>query len=305
MVGEDLYKSLQERLSDRHHVLWMGDLRQLKPVKDQWSPVFSEDFYAVRQHLFQILRQSEGSPILRAADAHNTPHQLRSEDKENGRLTMVRSGLELEELLAFHAEEGSLTGQFKVMAWRNNEVDRVNQLIRRSLFGVDVPQIVEGDLLVARSPCIEDKSIVLFNSDEVVVQSVELRSEQLLPELSLDYFDIHALNDDGHRVHLRVLHEDSKPMYNQLLQAMKDVARKKVLDRVPSRTAWAPFYELKEYYHDLTHAYAITVHRAQGSTYETAVVLGKDVQLCREADERARLWYTGCTRASKHLIIHL
>ena len=57
-------------------------------------------------------------------------------------------------------------------------------------------------------------------------------------------------------------------------------------------------------FHGVQHAYALTVHRAQGGTYENTAVHISDFNANRQTDERKRLFYTGCTRASTNLVCY-
>ena len=57
-------------------------------------------------------------------------------------------------------------------------------------------------------------------------------------------------------------------------------------------------------FHQVQHAYALTVHRAQGGTYENVAVHLSDFNANRNPDERKRLFYTGCTRASRNLTLY-
>jgi ATP-dependent exoDNAse (exonuclease V) alpha subunit len=49
----------------------------------------------------------------------------------------------------------------------------------------------------------------------------------------------------------------------------------------------------------LRHAYACTVHKSQGSTYDISMVDFSDVF---RSDDKARLIYVAATRASKFLV---
>lgn len=303
MCGQELYEMLVRHLTSQHKVLWVGDLRQLKPVRDEWSPVFSDDFGAARVHLKQVVRQAEGSPILAAADAVTKPHQLRSVKTEGGQLTIEKS---MDRFIGLVRELASDDLQaFRLLAWRNVKVDDFNAVIREQLLGKDLPHVVAGDRLVARAPCMEDQNVLLLNSDEVIVQTATYKKDQLLDDLSLDMYEVAGLTEEGTRVMLRVIDPGSKPLYNSLLSGLRDQARAKQLKGTPSKIAWADFFAFKERYHDVSHAWAMTIHRSQGGTFKSVGLLGSDVMFARELDERGRLWYTGATRASEHLIIHL
>ena len=51
----------------------------------------------------------------------------------------------------------------------------------------------------------------------------------------------------------------------------------------------------------MQHAYAITVHKSQGSTYDNVLVLTPNILTCPGHSTRRRLLYVAYTRASHHL----
>jgi exodeoxyribonuclease-5 len=70
------------------------------------------------------------------------------------------------------------------------------------------------------------------------------------------------------RGRLVVLHEDEEERYENELQRRLDIAKAK------SRK-WKQYYRLRERFARVDYAYAMTVHRAQGSTFDTAFVDGR------------------------------
>ena len=64
------------------------------------------------------------------------------------------------------------------------------------------------------------------------------------------------------------------------------------------------FWEFKEAFHKLRHAYAITAHRSQGSTYDTAFVDWRDILLNRNRGEAFRCLYVACTRPKRRLFLN-
>ena len=66
---------------------------------------------------------------------------------------------------------------------------------------------------------------------------------------------------------------------------------------------WGKFYEAKRMFADIGYNYAITAHKSQGSTYETAFVVESDIDIQRDIENRNRIKYTAFTRPSKRLVI--
>ena len=60
--------------------------------------------------------------------------------------------------------------------------------------------------------------------------------------------------------------------------------------------------ELREQFARVDYAYATTVHRAQGSTYDTVFVDHRDLRVCR-GDEQEALLYVAVTRPARRLAL--
>ena len=97
-------------------------------------------------------------------------------------------------------------------------------------------------------------------------------------------------------VRLLVLHPDSQKTFDE---ACQDLAHKaKANPRL-----WKNFWELKELFHDVKYAYAITAHRAQGSTYHTVFVDYVDILYNRNRKEAFQCLYVACSRPTTRLYL--
>ena len=66
---------------------------------------------------------------------------------------------------------------------------------------------------------------------------------------------------------------------------------------------WKQFYLRKNAYANVKYNYAITAHKAQGSTYKYVFLINSDINKNRKVIERNRIKYTACTRPSDKLFI--
>ncbi|MFN4003344.1 MAG: ATP-binding domain-containing protein [Hylemonella sp.] len=63
-------------------------------------------------------------------------------------------------------------------------------------------------------------------------------------------------------------------------------------------------YALKAALPDIRHAYAMTIHKSQGSTFDTVLVDWRDASRSSMAPaDLSRLLYVAITRASQHCVI--
>jgi exodeoxyribonuclease-5 len=93
-----------------------------------------------------------------------------------------------------------------------------------------------------------------------------------------------------------VLAPESQVAYDRKIEELAQAAR------INGRK-WKAFWDFKESFHSLRHAYAITAHRSQGSTYDTAFVDWQDILTNRSRGEAFRCLYVACTRPKRALVL--
>ena len=67
---------------------------------------------------------------------------------------------------------------------------------------------------------------------------------------------------------------------------------------------WKKFFEVKETWLDLRAVYASSIHKSQGSTYDTVFLNLADIGKNWNATDVARLLYVGITRAAKQVVCY-
>jgi ATP-dependent exoDNAse (exonuclease V) alpha subunit len=279
--------------------LFMGDPAQLPPVGEIRSPVWglsnlgipTQELTHVMRHDNQILklvttiREKVDLPLPNIKLASDNDsfegvwHSSKSEWLTKIRETAVTG--------AFH------DGSAKAIAWRNVTVDQLNALIRSSYFPGARHSWVDGDRVIFTSPAKDlDEQLMATTDDEGRATRVVESYHPYYGDLKT--YDVDIELDTGKLVTARVLHPASAKAYETQLQ--DKAAAAKVNGRL-----WKEFWELKEAFHALRHAYALTAHRSQGSTYETCFVDASDILLNRNRQEAFRCLYVACSRPKKQL----
>ena len=297
MVGARLW----EHVDSAAGLQWVfaGDPAQLPPVDEDPSPALSLE----GPTLEKIVRQQEGSPILRLAERVRRGEPWGSAVRfstENGGVaaTSDPGGFIQSAIRNFEKSDFADDAAFaRVLAYRNRTVRRYNRQIRAALHGADAPRFQKGEWLVGRETWRgEAPGEHLISSEEVrVVKATETTYEA--PNLStwnVWELKVRGASDTAAR-RLVVLHEEERERYENELAKRLDIAKAK------SRK-WKQYYQLRERFAKVDYAYAMTVHRAQGSTFDTAFVDGRDVQACR-GPERQALLYVAVTRPARRLAL--
>jgi exodeoxyribonuclease-5 len=136
----------------------------------------------------------------------------------------------------------------------------------------------------------------LKNSEEVRVRKARVETFEAddLSTWTVWRLKVRSVHDAWTRA-LYVLHEDERERFENELE----VRRKEAIEQP---RAWSTFYDLKERFAEVDYAYASTVHKAQGSTFDTAFVDVRDLRACR-GPERQALLYVAVTRPSRRLAL--
>lgn len=315
MLSTELLSYVEEHARNNGtKVIFIGDEKQLNPVGEEHSPVFHKGYREVE--LTEIIRQGEGNPIIdlsrNLSEMSSGSDRLYSEDgKKTGYLFSMDKEKVVQTLAAVNG-----TDKLKYLAWTNREVDTMNFLVRRQIYGT--PKKIEvGETLVFNSPYKEK----FFTNEEIKVINAEIKEKEFqfvvdktgaiepgpgetayFGKVKLKYYSITcergpSIKTDNENTEIIVIHEDSEKKYKDTEKLIKNKAKFADID-------WKDFYRFVEQFADLKYNHAITVHKSQGSTYEKTIVNVNNLLRNKKKIERDRLTYTAVTRASELLILY-
>lgn len=306
MLNRHLLQYIQQmlKLQPGLKFIFMGDEAQLPPVGESRSPVWrleapSARLSKVMRHDNSILAQATA---IRQAQGHPAPRFKRLPDFSEKLQEGVRflEGEDFRKKILEAADAGEFfdpTGA-RAVAWRNVTVDALNALIRSRLFhnAAETPWLpTDRFLLMAPAKDLLLDELLGTTDDEGSILSAEVEPHPQESEFLV--WHVTASMDTGGIARFLVLHKESLPAYNRRCEELAAAAR---LDR----RLWKRFWAFKESFHQLRHCYALTAHRAQGSTYDTAFVDWRDILLNRDRAEAFRCLYVAATRAKRQLIFN-
>ena len=260
-------------------VLFVGDPCQLTPTKASTCPVFNlpvrnaelretvrtKDKNSDITSTAFLYRDTVLSKAFPVADFNGT--QIIHADR-----TVMRQCIKDEFVNKSNAD-------VKILAWTNGQVHKYNDYIRK-LQGLS-SQFSVGEKVVTNKPMLGSISRVVTDSILTItgIDPEEDRSGVLGKPVTLnDSFRTFLPNDQ-----LKV---------NQLL---KHLAKHK---------NWKDYFHIKDTWADLRSLHACTVHKSQGSTYETVFIDLDDISRCNIWSDVARMLYVGISRASEKVIVY-
>ena len=260
-------------------VVFMGDPAQLSPVKSRGTPVFDAGFPTAM--LTEVLRQAEGSPIIELATKFRETVSSGEffQFKPDGQHIqyLERDAFEQQILAEFTREDWKYSDS-KVLAWTNRAVIAYNHGIRDRAKGS--PVFAAGDYAICNhyvqgtNRAIKTDQLVLITRVSQVVEQQGVKGRWYTVDGAYDFFMPNSLED-----------------WKNVVKRLKAAGEFSTLDRM-ERT-WI----------DLRAAYACTINKSQGSTYDRVFIDLDDIARCNSGDQIARMLYVAVSRARHQVFL--
>ena len=158
------------------------------------------------------------------------------------------------------------TDDLKYLAYTNQEVDSINNLVRKRIYG-EPAKIEQGETLVFNAPLGD----LYYTNEEITVNKLRIDSRifkiatgnDVIEEAELKYYSINysmmqknEYNDKDEFIDtIKVIHEDSEKDYKNVCSLLKARAKAKEI-------SWVDYYNFVEMFADLKYNHAITVHKS-------------------------------------------
>ena len=336
MIDEFIYNKLLELKKPRTKILFMGDNVQIPPINSRtdeegnvikgensdspvWQLIDSGDYV----ELSERMRQGAESPILPITDlyAKNVEEIQSGEVGIKNPLTDRTSNFQNNEGVLFTSDVNEVVNQFVediegstdireavIVGARNTVVDDMNLRVRKKLFETEEPFVI-GDSIRINSPHVENNEVIFENGLRAKVKDVHELPEDNLGlkryELEIEYIETNEKGDKFIRkAFLKTISPQDQKQYKNKLREMAARAKSFVPKTPESKKAWKEFFDIKNSTVDVGYGYAITSHKVQGSTYNSAYVLEGDIMSFPGGIEQTnRMMYTAVSRPRKKLVI--
>jgi exodeoxyribonuclease-5 len=301
MVNSVLFNLLREKSAQYDvKIIFMGDIAQLPPVGEAASPIWGADnqrvaLSKVMRHDNQIL--SLVTEIRSVMDNFAPSITIKSDHSDNeGVWKVTRAEFKRSVYDAAAAGDFADGNKSKVIAWRNIRVAEYNSLIRHAIYGAeaDLTSYFPGDRIVAAAPCVRGDEPLLTTDEEALVESAINCKHPMEPKYSA--IELKCRTENNKIIRLLVLHPASFDQFNNDSQRLAHEAK-------GNGRMWKKFWEHKDLFHEIKYAYALTAHRAQGSTYENVWVDYQDILLNRNRREAFQCLYVACSRPTTKLVL--
>lgn len=259
-------------------VVFIGDPAQLTPVKSVGTPVFDANFTGAA--LTTVVRQAEGNPIVDLSTKFrhtvNTGEFFSFKPDGEHVVYLDREGFNKAIENEFSRPDWRYQDS-KILAWTNKCVIGYNHFVRN---------LAKGD------PHFQVDDYAVCNSFVTVGKS-SIKTDQLV--------QIGAIENDSVRYDVPgnmvcvdgiwVFHPKSLELWNAGIKKMR------------AKDNFGAVAEMESQWIDLRAAYACTINKAQGSTFDRVFVDLDDIRRCNSGDQIARMLYVGVSRARTQVFL--
>jgi len=326
MLEDDLFYRIIKRTENNKNfkVLLIGDPAQIPPVNRLDSLPFdikSQSIFKIEKYIFtEIIRQKYGHPIIEiATNVRNNLLEeqvfISSQNKKTklGNVQFLDFKKNEEEFISLLHEKFTSTefendsDYSKVLAWTNQTVDNMNDVIRSMIFNDQIGKLLPREKIIMDTPWVVNDKVIFNNNDELEVKQFTIRQLNVPSMVTMKYYDTTVIKKtyDGKTIqdNIKVIHEDSELAYENQLDLLKKIAKKEQQGTFNARKKWIKYYENLNIFAHIKYNYALTCHKSQGSTYKNVFLLNFDVDFNNRIRERNRIKYTAITRPKENLYI--
>lgn len=254
-------------------IVFVGDPAQLTPVKSSGTPVFEANFSGAA--LTTVVRQAEGNPIV------DLSTKFRNTVNSGEFFKFVPDGDSVRYLdrdsfnTAIEVEFSRPNWRYqdsKILGWTNKCVVAYNHFVRNHVKGD--PHFAVGDYAVCNSflsvgrKSIKTDQLVEITGISADCEEMGVLGNKFKLDGDIEAFMPKSLADKNARI--------------KLAKADNEIWRVSEIE-----SSWV----------DLRAAYAQTVNKAQGSTYDEVFIDLDDISRCNSGDQIARMLYVAVSRA--------
>lgn len=322
MINVDLFNLIKKTVAYLDvKILFMGDPAQIPPIGEKESVVFFDESIQIHW-LTKTERQMEDNPLLPVYDAlrnnllsHTGGFKRKTVLNENAHgivFIVDKPSFRTMVLAKFNSEEFKHNINYvKLIAWRNKTVMSSNITIRNSIFGEKANIVEVGDAIMCYRSIRSKKGTYNIIDNGADYQVTEV-SKYKKNKQGIWGFSAELVDGDARTLFIvDTLNEDNLHKYAEQHDIYKQLG-------ISDKKLWSQYYKFRRenvimttintyrdgskrpksevIVKDIDYGYAITAHKAQGSTYTHVMILEDDIDMNSNIKERNQIKYVALTR---------
>jgi hypothetical protein len=336
MLNQDLFDLLiASSKSSKTKILFVGDPLQLPPVKEDICKALNDTDVVVE--LTSVIRQAESNPcsllLLNMRDnivenknfIHPVPlfdfkydtkegYQVYDKKTANEFFTNMRDN--------FLSENFEMNPDYvKFVAFTNVKVTEACTWIRKQILSA---RNIKEDIICVKDVITAYRTVNIGNKDEDIINVLTNSEDYLIEDVQVGSSDgrIQGRYVSARNVTTRTLHKFFvvDPISYSIFGEVHDTYYQAAVNSYGRERGknWEAYYDFKNRHllnqaikmpngkfipKDFDFAYAITVHKSQGSTYNNVYVDWSNISTCRDKKLKNKLLYVAASRASNQIHI--
>lgn len=330
MINDDLFDLLLEKVKEfRSKVIFVGDRAQLRPVNSlTTSKVFNVEN---RFTLTKIYRQSENNALMPLLTTLRTDlvNKFETREAEEGSLFVYGDTINFIKHAIPSFRRAMRNGDIlatKILAYTNAMVASYNNCMRRVMWEDSKTVEYNQFEFLTGYENLEFNGVKFWNSMDYIIVDPPKKTDIGIPGfLTLPGYEL-TLYDSVYKSScpILILSRDISNDYLQALASLIEEIRLRAINLKSSgrlqlaSKMWREYYELigsfttpVDLYLDnrlirkksFDYGYACSAHKSQGSSFGEVFVDMRNINLCRDKDERRQLQYVALSRTRKD--VHL
>lgn len=288
MIDSDLYNMIKEGTYNCK-LVYVGDHNQLAPVFETLSPIYRQNapFY----ELTEQMRNRNNQALM------DVCQQLR-QTVETGVFEPIRVDQQSVILLDDDEMQGRLAEHFvmpiddstsRVLAYTNKQVNEYNLYLREQKNLPDL--LTDGEIMINNSAVrIGNKYQMSVEQEVKVIDPQGPSTYKINDEFDLPIQRMTLETNYGERIPVAI--PTDRDYFDRLLK------------HFASKKNWEKHYFLKENFPDLRPRDAATVHKSQGSTYDSVFIDLENISKVTQPDVAARMLYVAFSRARSKVYLY-
>ena len=307
MIGNQFLKAIVDIVKDKKlKLVFVGDPFQLPPPTDICS-IFDGSLPTFT--LTQVHRQLGGNPVLEKANEFREyiegirdvepALETNINSKGEGIHVLPHSDFVTKFVQKYMDYSTGAEVDTPLCTYTNESAINYNNMVRKAAYFLEntIEPFYPGERLIANTVVMQGEKTILTNNEIVHVENYTEAESYDIP----GYFvTVHGDYNKYTKTDIKtVFSPKTKPAADKVLNEWKKEA---IANR--SKQSWQDYYKIKNSLADLRPPFAGTTHKAQGGTFPSVFIDKTNINKCRDAATRARLFYVALTRASNNAYIN-
>lgn len=245
-------------------VIFLMDDKQLPPVNELEMPVLTQNYPSVK--LTEIIRQKNGNPIINLSlNLHLVNYPRDNMIKvPNGNGKLIPTGYVFTDSSDYNKIIERLvlsngTDLYKYIGYTNEEVNKMNSIIRYNIYGNNPSKIEIGETMIFDAPYQREYN----TNEEITIKNKDIRehtysflSDEDKFEVTIKYYLANFQEFQGITLSgIKIIHEDSEQDFNKTRQKIKQAIKE-------NKMSWQDYYFFTEQFAQLKYNHALTCHKS-------------------------------------------